>query len=250
MVLGGSVAHGTADFYSEVDLYITTRDESFDAVFGEREVVALAIGSPLFRFAVDPVPGGSRDYIVTFPGPVKLDLMYYRESEVLPAPKWTGCLVLKDVSAYITDVVARSRDLAPSPPTSETLLELDQRFWALCWYVFGKIMRGELWEALVDGNRTIMSGVLLPMLDWTAGKPHEGYRRLERKLDAEMTTRLASTLASLEAGALYEALQATMTLFRDLREPVFELRGLTFDPASEEEIRGEMSRLWAARRAL
>ncbi len=65
-----------------------------------------------------------------------------------------------------------------------------------------------------------------------------------------MTTRLASTLASLEAGALYEALQAAMTLFRDLREPAFELRSLTFDPASEEEIRGEMSRLWAARRDL
>ena len=57
-------------------------------MFDGRDAAALALGSPLFRFTVDPIPGGSRDYIVTYPGPVKLDLMYYRET--VPAPKWAG----------------------------------------------------------------------------------------------------------------------------------------------------------------
>ena len=47
LVLGGSLAHGVADSYSDVDLYIVAREESFDAVFQEREAVALALGSPL-----------------------------------------------------------------------------------------------------------------------------------------------------------------------------------------------------------
>ncbi len=204
----------------------------------------MALGSPLLRFVVDPIPGGSRDYMVTYPGPIKLDLMYHGESEIVPSPKWTGGVVLKDISGLIEDVVARSRDLAPPAPTTEELLELDQRFWTLCWYVFGKIMRGEHWEAL-DGIHTIRSEVLLPMLDWTAGRPHEGYRRLEIKLDPEMAKRLTDTLNSLEAGALYEALQAEISLFLDLREPLFEFRGLTPDSAAEEII-DEIVRRWDA----
>lgn len=247
MILGGSLAHGAGDFYSDVDLYIVARDEAFEAVFDERDVATRTIGPPLFRFIVDPIPGGSRDYIVMYPGPVKLDLMYYRESDVLPAPKWAGCAMLTDASGLIQDVLVGSRDLAPPAPISDELLVLDQRFWTLCWYVFGKIMRGELWEAL-DGIHTVRSDILLPMLDRAAGRPYEGYRRLETKLDFEMVERLADTLASLEGEAVYDALQAEISLYCDRREPLSERCGLSFDPASEKEIRDEILRRWAARR--
>ena len=248
MILGGSLAHGAADFYSDVDLYIVASDESFEAVFDERDAAARIIGSPLFRFAVDPIPGGSRDYIVVYPGPVKLDLMYYRESEIEPDPKWIDRLVLKDVSGSLEAVISLSTTTRPGRPEPGDVLELDQKFWTWCWYAFGKIMRGELWETL-NAIHTMRSDALLPMLDWTAGRPHEGYRRLERKLDSETAARLAATVAPLEAEALHDALQAAIVLFCDLRKPVFELRGLAFDPAPEEVIRVEMSRHWAAREA-
>jgi len=248
MILGGSLSHGAVDFYSDVDLYIVARDESFEAVFDERDTAARAIGSPLFRFAVDPIPGGSRDYIVMYPGPVKLDLMYYRESEIKPDRKWTGRLVLKDDSDSLEAVISRSAGFSPDHPEPRALLEMNQKFWTWCWYVFGKIMRGELWEAL-DGMHTIRSDALLPLLDWTAGRSHEGYRRLERKLDPEMAARLEATVAPLETQALYDALQTAIALFWDLREPVFDVRGLTFDQASEEVVRGEIRRHWTARRA-
>lgn len=244
MILGGSLAHGAGDIYSDVDLYVVARDESFEAVFDERDAAARTIGSPLFRFTVDPVPGGSRDYIVMYQGPVKLDLMYYRESEIKPDPKWARRLVLKDDSGSLQSVISRSAGIVPD---SMALLELNQRFWTWCWYVFGKIMRGELWEAF-DGIYTIRSDALLPLLDRTAGRPHEGYRRLERKLDPETAARLAATVAPLETEALYDALQSAIALFCDLREPVAEDCGLTFDQAPEEVVRGEMSRRWAARR--
>src|SRR5215213_433769 len=246
VILGGSLACSIADFYSDMDVYVVARDGFFDAVFDERDPAALILGSPLFRFTIDAIPGGSRDYIITYPGPVKLDLMYHRESEIVPAPKWGGCVALKDASGLIEDVLVTSRDLAPPTPTSEELLELDQNFWTLCWYVFGKIVRGELWEALA-GIHTIRRDAFLPMRDLTAGRPHEGYIRLETKLDPEMAEHLTGTLAPLEAGALYEALQTAISLYCDLRESLFELRGLTFDPAPEEEIEDEMDRLWAAR---
>jgi predicted nucleotidyltransferase len=98
LILGGSLARGGVDFYSDVDIYIVVRDEAFDAIFAERDVAAEATGAPLFRFAVDPVPGGSRDYIVTYEGPIKVDFMYLKESDLEPASKWAGRSVLKDAA--------------------------------------------------------------------------------------------------------------------------------------------------------
>jgi predicted nucleotidyltransferase len=244
LVLGGSLALGGADFYSDVDLYVIVRNESLDAVFAERDAAAEAIGSPLLRFTVEPLPGGSRDYIVTYPGPVKLDLMYHRESEVVPGPKWEDRPVLKDDSGSLAVVVSRSAGSGPDRHAPEALAELEQKFWTWCWYVFGKISRGELWEAL-DGLHTIRTLALLPLLDWAAGRPHEGYRRLERKLDPRTSGLLAATVVPLQPGALYAALQAEITLFRELRVIVFDRYGLTFDPKPGEIIEEEISRRWA-----
>jgi predicted nucleotidyltransferase len=244
LVAGGSLAHGGTDFYSDVDLYIVVQDEALDEIFAERNVTAGTVGSPLFGFDVEPLPGGSTDHIVIYEGPVKFDFMYLKESDFKPDSKWVGCVVLKDASGHMGDVVAHSEGLAPPQPTSEELLELNQKFWIWCWYVFGKIMRGELWEAL-DGIHSIRSLALTPLFDWA----HEGYRRLERKTDPEAASRLMATVAAVEPQALYAALQAEMELFRSLRGVVFDRYGLSFDPAPEEVLEREVSRRWVAREA-
>ena len=250
LVVGGSLAHGAADHYSDVDLYVVVREGAFDGVLAERGTVAEAAGSQLFAFDVDPVPGGSTDRIVVYEGPdgfpIKFDLMYLKESDLGPAPKWAGCQVLKDAGGCVGAVVARSKGLAPPQPTTEELLALNQKFWTWCWYVFGKIIRGELWEAL-DGLHNIRSLAIVPLLDWAAERPHEGYRRLEGKLDPETASRVAATLSPLEPGALYAALRAEVGLFRGLRATVFGRHGLAFDPAPEETLEAEMDRRWAAR---
>lgn len=132
--------------------------------------------------------------------------------------------------------------------TTEELLDLNQKFWTWCWYVFGKIERGELWEAL-DGIHAIRSIALTPLLDWAAERPHEGYRRLERKTDPEAASSLMATVALVQSEALYAALQAEMVLFRSLRAMVFERYGLTFDPRPDEMLESEMRRRWTAQEA-
>ena len=109
-------------------------------------------------------------------------------------------------------------------------------------------MRGELWEAL-DGLHSIRSLALVPLLDWAAERPHEGYRRLERKTDPATASRLMATVAPMQPEALYAALQAEMELFRSLRAMVFGHYRLTFDPTPEERLESVMSRRWVAREA-
>jgi predicted nucleotidyltransferase len=248
LVVGGSLAHGGADFYSDVDLYVVVRDGAFEDVVAERNSTSQTAGLPLFAFDVDHVPGGSTDHIVVYEGPVKFDFMYLRESDLGTHPRWDGCAVLKDTDARVGAVVARSEALGPPRPSAEGLSELNQKFWTWCWYAFGKIERGELWEAL-DGLHSIRTLALVPLLDWTAERPHEGYRRLERKTNREQASRLSATVAPMQAGALHAALRAEVELFRELRAAVLDRHGLTIDPAPEEMLESEMSRRWAARGA-
>jgi hypothetical protein len=248
LVTGGSLAHGGADFYSDVDLYIVVQNEAFDEIFAERDVTVEAVGSPLFGFSVDPLPGGSTDHIVIYEGPVKFDFMYLKEPDLKPDPKWAGYLVLKDTSGRVAAVISGSEGLTPPRPTPEALLDLNQKFWTWCWYVFGKIVRGELWEAL-DGIHSIRSLALVPLLDWSTGGRHEGYRRLERRTDPATASRLVATVAPVQPEALRAALQAEMELFRNLRAMVFHSHGLNFDPKPEEVLESEMGRHWVAREA-
>jgi len=248
LVLSGSLSRGGADSYSDIDLYIILSDEVFDSVFAERDIVAEAVGAPLFSFVVDPVPGGSQDHIVIYPGPVKFDFMYYRESDLVPDRKWAGCCVLKDSGGLLDALASSSGGLVPPSPTPEAILALNQRFWTWCWYTFGKIMRGELWEAL-NGIHNIRTLALLPVLDWMAGHPHEGYRRLERKVDPGITTRLRGTTATLGPEALYAALQAEIDLFCELRATILDRYGLELDAAPEELIKNEINQRWNQRKA-
>jgi predicted nucleotidyltransferase len=241
LVVGGSLARGGADFYSDVDLYVVVRDGAFEDVFTERTSTAEALGSPLFGFAVDPVPGGSTDHIVLYDGPVKFDFMYLRESDLGPHPRWDGCVVLKDTDGRLGAVVAGSEALGLGGPSAEELSELNQKFWIWCWYALGKIERGELWEAL-DGLHSIRTLALLPLLDWSAERRHEGYRRLESKTNQEQTSRLSATVAPVRASVLHAALRAEVVLFRELRAEVLERHGLAIDPAPEEVLESEMSR--------
>ena len=185
LVVGGSLAHGGADFYSDVDLYVVVRDGAFEDIFAERSSIAEAVGSPLFGFTVDPLPGGSTDYIVVYEGPIKFDFMYLQESDLEPHPKWVGCAVLKDTDGNVRALVARSEVLGPPRPSAEGLSELNQKFWTWCWYAFGKIERGELWKRWMA---YIASAAWRSCLCWTglskgATKATEGWsaRRLQRK---------------------------------------------------------------------
>ena len=156
--------------------------------------------------------------------------------------------MFKDTDGRLGAVVARSEALVQPRPSAEDLSELNQKFWTLCWYAFGKIERGELWEAL-DGLHNIRGLVLVPLLDWTAERRREGYRRLERKTNQEQASRLSATLAPMRARALHAALRAEVELFRELRAAVLERYSLSIDLAHEEVLESEMSRRWGARGA-
>lgn len=239
LVLSGSLAAGTADCWSDVDLYLIPKDEAFADVFAERAATAATFGRLVAQFTVEGVGGGSSDQIVLYEGPVKLDLMYYRRREVEPHRKWVDALVVKDVARLMHDVQARSRALAPASLLDEQLLRLDQQFWIWCWYALGKISRGEGWAAL-DALHEMRSAAVLPLLHASTGHADEGYRRLETKfIDSH---ELAGTVATLDPDSQWLALREEIALFVSVRNGLFNSRRLPLNRSAEDAIRSAVGK--------
>jgi streptomycin adenylyltransferase len=246
LLLGGSFVCGTPDFYSDLDLYIVVGDEYFGDVLAEKNTAAAVTGQVLTGFVPDHLgPGGDEMYIAVYDGPVKVDFNYVRRSSVRPSWKMAARLILKDTDGMLAEVIRASAGLAPPPPSREMLEALQHKFWTWCWYVFGKIVRGELWEAL-DGVHTIRSLALVPMAEWDAGTPGEGHRRLETRLNDQVLACLAATIPTLDRVALHAALKAEMGLFRDLQARVWLHCGLPVDDTGGRYIEEAIERSWAS----
>jgi hypothetical protein len=246
LLLGGSNVAGGMDFFSDVDLDVVVDDRFVEAVFAERDRAVEAAGRPLFRFIADHIPGGEHIYIVLYDtpaGPVKLDVEYHRAGTVVPVEWLTRCRLLLDRTGALAAASAAAAGLPPPGPGVAVLRDLDQKCWTWCWYACGKIVRGELWEA-VDALHTIRARVLVPLLTWGAGARMEGARRLERKADAAVLRQLAATIAPPERRPLYAALQQTIELYTNLREPVFSRCDVRTDVHAEETLRHAMARCW------
>lgn len=248
VLLGGSFAAGSPDFYSDLDLYVVVHDEHLRDVLAGKRAAAAAAGRVLVGFVPDHLgPGGDEMYIAVYDGPVKADFNYVRRSTMKPSWKMAARLVLKDVDGTLGDLIRASAGLRAPVPSREALEALHNKFWTWCWYVFGKIVRGELWEAL-DGVRDIRALALVPLLEWDADRPPEGSRRLETRLGGALRARLAATVSALDAVALYGALQAEIDLFSELQARVYPRHGVNVGGTAGHAIRSAIEHAWASRR--
>lgn len=246
IILGGSVASGSPDCFSDLDLYIVVHDHDFERIFADKERIARLLGRIFFSFIADHNPGGDYDYIVLYENLVKVDFMYCQASEMIASPKWTKFLILKDTDGFLANLVHQSKTTDHLKPPATEVEVLNQKFWCWCWYVFGKIMRGELWEA-VEGVNLIRSWAILPMLGWDANSPSEGYRRLEQKVDNQVAKTLELTIPAYEPESLFSALMQEIALFQELRDRVFARQKLSVNRRPELALVKEIEQQWATR---
>jgi hypothetical protein len=90
----------------------------------------------------------------------------------------------------------------------------------------------------------LLREALVPLLEWRAGRPAEGFRRLESRVDAGLLGRLAATQAPPDAVPLHGALQAAMDLFIDLQIGLDPRYGLTEHATAGDAIRTAVERAW------
>jgi predicted nucleotidyltransferase len=208
IALSGSIAKGEADRYSDADVWCIVADPADIVIM--RDVVAAAlrrVGDPITSFPATHL--GADHLLVSFAemddSIVKIDV------EIVTAFDFRRpdeLIALHDPDGIVT----QSRQRAS---TSFDVELANRRVAGWLWYSYTKAARGEVFEA-IDALDTLRKLALVPLLLHRAGAPLEGYRRLERKLDAATAQELHSTFpAALTTAAVTDALMKAGRQFRD-----------------------------------
>ena len=238
LMLWGSITRGHPDQFSDVDLIVVIPDKQFDEVFADRDRTAEAIGQPLAAHLADHMPGGERIFIVLYPGPVQLDLEYWRASEMKPKREWAGSHIIKDRDGSLLKLKNESEQLdasAAETAAAQEILKLDAKFWNWTWKAHARIARGELWEALRIINH-LRDFALVQTLDWMLKGSLEGYRRIEARLAEDAAAKFAATVALCESESLSRALLAEVALYSELRDQLAERAGVSLDERAERHV--------------
>jgi predicted nucleotidyltransferase len=227
LVVTGSVATGTADEYSDLDLKVVTADDRHAEALAQRDELVTACGVPVARFTAEHV-GHPGMLIVLYDDLVHIDFYLVRLGEL--AEKNGG---------MATWVVWARTDLEhilsePVESAGADLAWIEARMWTWVWYTHSKILRGELYEAL-DALQYLRSNVLFALLAESAGMKPYGSRRAEQHV-GDLGPRFARTAPAFERTQVMDALQATVELYLELADPLLDERGLERDEDAREVV--------------
>jgi len=210
LVVGGSVARGAADEYSDLDLVIVCDDEAQPEVLAAARAFAASLGPLLAAFTGEHV-GEPRLLIALYdPGPRHVDL------------KFVG---VRDLDSRVEDglvlwqrgqVVDRAyeRRLASWPAADPQWIE--DRFWVWLHYASVKVARGEFFEA-VDALTFMRATALAPLIVADRVPNPAGVRRIEQ-IAPDLIPALSETLGDVTVPACLRAAEATVDLYLRLRD--------------------------------
>ena len=209
MFLGGSLARGEADEYSDIDLCVIVRDDAYDDVFAGRETFVRTLGEPLFLEDFGNEQHGVRD-----PGRrhrTGVQLLRAGDLDAIrPGPH--RVLLEKDGSWQI----GRSRRPRPDGPRSSRQLR-GILFWF--WHDVGHFTtamgRGQLWWAA--GQLEQLRGYCVNLIRIGQGgdAEDEPYWKLDHEIATEALDVLRSTFVSLDGDALLRAGVGGLAFFRE-----------------------------------
>jgi hypothetical protein len=210
IVAEGSLAAGTLDAYSDLDLAIQVKATSESLHLVEERLVSVVAdsGRLVARFAATHLHlPNLHVFLFDLCGEiVKVDVK-------IAAP-WDPIDISHVLLLYGDSAAAAVPESRGSGSFDFYLAE--QRFIGWTWYTYTKLARGEVLEA-ISSLAVIRDQVLVPCLQVLYGLPHEGYRRLEWRLDGQDIAALRGTFSRSQAKEdVLRALAATVALYQRL----------------------------------
>ncbi|WP_350278548.1 hypothetical protein [Kribbella sp. HUAS MG21] len=210
VIAAGSVATGTTDEYSDLDLVLVCTPESHAECLAQAPEFASRLGPLLASFTGEHV--GEPRLLITLFGPplVHVDLKFV-------TPDGLRKRVEDGVMLWQRgDVVDRAyADSTASWPQADPQW-IEDRFWVWVHYIAVKIDRGELFEA-IEGLGALRSVSIAPLAVIGRTTRPAGVRRLET-LVPELVPELRATVATTDRDDCLRALKAAVDLYRKVRE--------------------------------
>lgn len=209
LLVAGSAIDGGMDEFSDLDLVVVCREESFEAVMASRREIAEGLGDLQAAFTGEHV--GEPRLLICLYGPplLHVDLKFVTADDL-------DRRVETPLVAWARDPAIRERLQAGSAAWPDRPPQwFEDRFWIWIHYGATKIGRGERLEAL-NMLGFVRDQVLGPLASRSRGLDQRGVRRLER-LAPDLAERLQATIASADEEDLKRAYAATVALYRELR---------------------------------
>ncbi|MFI5696103.1 hypothetical protein ACIA58_29890 [Kribbella sp. NPDC051586] len=210
VVVGGSVASGTSDEYSDLDLVLVCTPEGQPECLAEAKKFAGRVGPLLSSFTGEHV--GEPRLLIALLGPplVHVDLKFVTPDGY--RSRVENGLVLWQRDDTVDGVLAES---APSWPQPDAQL-IEDRVWVWVHYTAVKIARGELFEA-IEALGMIRAAAIAPLAGIGRTTRPAGVRRLET-IAPELLPALRETVATADREDCLRALKASVEVYRTVRE--------------------------------
>ncbi len=214
LAVAGSWLTGEVDEWSDLDLVMVTR-HSLNAGKAQMLVYAERFGNLLSAFTGEHV-GEPRLLICLYDDPLlHVDIKFVTLDEF--RHRVESPVVLLDTDQQLHEVIQATRPHFPMPDYQW----IEDRFWTWIHYALAKVGRGEYFEA-VDFLGYLRMVVLGPLLHIKNNNLPRGVRKVETQLGDHDFKALQSTLAANQKASLLAALQNCVTLYRSLRQELFQ----------------------------
>jgi predicted nucleotidyltransferase len=220
--LRGSYVTNTADNYSDLDLGLTTTDQSHQPFVEEIAAFITRLGESLF---LEDFELGHTSFFILADG-TETELAIGAESHFQHLHKGPYKVLLEK-----TEVLPQAV-FSGEAPTSEEQTETLRRplywFWHDLSYFIAAIGRGQLWWAYAQLEILRRSCVDLLRLQNDFSEPVENYEKLEKAVLLEQLKLLQRTFCPMERGQLLQAGRIIVRVYQELAASLAQTYSLAY----------------------
>lgn len=230
--LGGSYASGKADAWSDLDLYLITADEGYNAFINDKESFIQQLGEPLYLEDWGTLHGNC--FILA--GGIEGELWIGQASHYKHI-HGGAYKVLVDKQGILGGVEFPLHEADPTDQL-DTLRQLIMDFWHEMGHFTKALARGQLWFA--SGSLEELRGICvnLARLRHNFADPDVGdepYWKVEQALPVELLAPLRSTFCPLEQEAIRHAGQTVLQFYREVTASLTKTYDIPY-PAELEQV--------------
>jgi len=212
--LSGSLARGTGDDLSDIDLTVVTKNGKGDTWFSSLQPTVEGISKVLLPIRTDTA---KRCAVFVFDDLVEMTVTVFEESEVKPSPAYSEIKPLHDPLGLSATLKSKS-SLLPKKARIEALIATESLFLWGTLAVRKRLLRDNVWDARDALEK--LRYLVIRLMNLRDAKL-DGYKNIEKTLDAKSIILLSKTASGYDKDAVLSALAACFDLFVRTRDEVF-----------------------------
>lgn len=229
--LGGSYARGTADKFSDLDLYLIIADKNFDSFCEQRDAFLQQLGEPVFLedFAIPNF------VFLIFADGLEVELGYGCESQFQHIHSGPY-KVLLDKTHILSGVIFSNQEPEPVEQL-EKLRCLIFWFWHDLSHFITAVGRDQLWWAHGQLEELRRSCVILARVQNNFLDSHaedEAYFKLEQAMPVSELAMLQTSFCQMEREEMLEAGSVIVRFYKKLAIPLALSHGISYPETLEK----------------